>query len=463
MIDADRRDTIAGGPLQSRLRLQTSIRLRWFAVAGQLLAVAFVYFYFGFSLPLGLCLVLIALSAWINVYLRMRFPPTHRLSPRLATLLLAYDLLQLGILLFLTGGIDNPFTVLIVAPVTVSAATLPARNTLLLGVLALAVTVTISIVHDPLPWHADGAFELPILYKFGAFWAVTSCLIFLGLYVWRLAKEANEMSTALAATELVLAREQKLHALDGLAAAAAHELGTPLATIVLVAGELQKDIGDEEAFRSDLKLLQDEAQRCRALLQKLTRDPAERDPLHASMSIREIADEASAPYEARGVDVRIIVAGAEDGSLEPVTERKPGVLFGVGNLIENAVDFARRQVAITVSWSAQSVTLTIADDGPGFPPAILDQIGDPYVSSRKAGPLNRSTRQRAGGLGLGMFIAKTLLERSGASVEASNRPAPESGAVVTVVWPRAAFMEGAIESGIAGQFAAWPKGMWAGG
>jgi len=459
MSQADQKTPVGATQWGSRLRLQTSIRLRWFAVAGQLLAVALVHFYLGFNLPLGLCLVLIALSAWLNVYLRITYPPVYRLSPRLATFLFAYDIVQLGILLFLTGGIDNPFTVLIVAPVTVSAATLPARNTLVLGALALAVTFAIAMWSYPLPWHADGAFELPGLYKLGAFSAVAACLIFLALYAWRLAKEANEMSTALAATELVLAREQKLHALDGLAAAAAHELGTPLATIVLVAGELQRDAGDAETLKDDLNLLKDEAQRCREILQKLTRDPAERDPLHATMTLRQIADEATEPYRERGIKVRIVAQPACDGAGEPVSDRRPGVLYGVGNLIENAVDFARSTVVITASWTQDHVSLTISDDGPGFPAPILDQIGDPYVSTRKTMALNRA-RDRAGGLGLGVFIAKTLLERSGAVIEPANRKPPESGAIVRVTWPREEFtVADGGDTDVAAQ-APWLKRVW---
>ncbi|MEL7303136.1 MAG: sensor histidine kinase, partial [Pseudomonadota bacterium] len=182
----------------SRLRLQTIVRLRWFAVAGQLVTVAIVYGYLGFALPLGVCLLLIAVSAWLNVFLRMRFPATHRLSPAFATALLAYDVLQLGALLFMTGGIDNPFTVLIVAPVTVSAATLPTRNTLLLGAIALFVSVILAIWHMPLPWTSPEGFDLPVVYKIGVLASVTACLTFLALYAWRLAKEAREMTTALA-------------------------------------------------------------------------------------------------------------------------------------------------------------------------------------------------------------------------------------------------------------------------
>src|SRR5215470_6328539 len=229
-------------PPESRLRLQTAVRLRWFGVVGQLLTVGFVYLVLGFPLPFGICLALIAVSAWLNVFLRIRFPARTRLSSQLAVSLLAYDILQLAGLLYLTGGVENPFTFLLVAPVTVSAATVPPRSTIALGVVAATASCWLVVHHRPLPWYGGAGLELPTLYKLGVLASVLSGMIFLALYVWRLAKESRQMTDALAATEMVLAREQQLHALDGLAAAAAHELGTPLATITLVTKELAREL-----------------------------------------------------------------------------------------------------------------------------------------------------------------------------------------------------------------------------
>ena len=236
-------------PAESRLRLQTAVRLRWFGVIGQLLTVCFVYLVLGFPLPFGICLALIALSAWLNVFLRIRYPGRTRLSAQLAVSLLAYDILQLAGLLYLTGGVENPFTFLLVAPVTVSAATVPPRSTIALGVLAAARQRLAGDPSHPLPWYGGTGLELPTLYKLGVLASVLSGMMFLALYVWRLAKEARQMTDALAATEMVLAREQQLHALDGLAAAAAHELGTPLATITLVTKELARELPPELPHR----------------------------------------------------------------------------------------------------------------------------------------------------------------------------------------------------------------------
>lgn len=434
---------------ESRLRLQTLVRLRWFAVSGQLATVSAVQVLLGFSLPFGWCLLLIALSAWMNVFLRLQYPARHRLRAPIATLLLAYDVLQLAALLFLTGGIQNPFAFLMVAPVTVSAATLPPRYTILLGTLSMAMTALLVWFHFPLPW-ADGArFELPTAYKAGIFACVGAGMTFLALYAFRLSKEARQMSTAISATEFVLAREQRLHALDGLAAAAAHELGTPLATIALVTKELQRDMPATSPFAEDIALLNTQAIRCREILQKLTRRPTEQDPHHSSLPVTQLIQEAAEPYRASPTRIAI-KSGAMPGTegparYEPVGERRPGVIYGFGNIIENAADFANETVEITAHWSEKEVVVTVKDDGPGFDPDIIDTLGEPYVTTRPSRDGKGSVE--TSGLGLGFFIAKSLLERSGATVELENQDPPATGAIVRITWSRAAF-QGTLPQGI---------------
>ena len=427
----------------SRLRLQTAVRLRWFGVIGQLVTVGVVYLVLGFALPLGICLAFIALSAWLNVFLRIRFPARTRLSTGFATSLLAYDILQLAALLFLTGGTDNPFIFLLVAPVTVSAATLPPRNTVALGLLAAGTAVLLLFYAMPLPWYAGIRPDLPMLYSVGVLASVLSGMVFLALYAWRLAKEARQMSDALAATELVLAREQQLHALDGLAAAAAHELGTPLSTIAVIAKELGREASNGSPLADDIALLQAQAMRCREILTKLTRSPTEPDPLHARMNVTQLIDEAAEPYRATSSRLQVSAEpefGVDgDAALEPVGERKPGVIYGLSNLIENAVDFAAQRVDIVARWSAQEVMLTISDDGPGIPLDVLDALGEPYITTRGTRRAGQIKDGEPAGLGLGFFIAKTLLERSGATVTLENHPRPDQGAIVTVTWPRRVF------------------------
>ena len=441
------------GPHDSRLRMQTIVRLRWFGVLGQLGTVLAVYWGLGYDLPLGWCLLLIAMSAWVNVGLRVLYPARHRLSPAFATAVLACDIVGLAALLYLTGGLENPFALLFIAPVTVSAATLPVRNTIALGVLAIAAATLLVSYHLPLPWYPPGMFAVPWIYKAGVWTAIVAGMLFLALYTARLSREARLMTAALAASELVLAREQRLHALDGLAAAAAHELGTPLATIALVTKELEREAETSPDMpphmAEDITLLRSQADRCREILRKLTRSPGEQDPHHVSLPLTQLIQEAAQPYKPPGIRIEITARPAtgyesadQPTRREPIGERRPGVIFGLGNIIENAVDFARERVEVSASWDDTDVSIAIADDGPGFSPEIMDTLGDPYITTRPAGRPG-AAGARAGrvgaGLGLGFFIAKTLLERSGAQVTLANRLAPARGAIVKITWPRSAF------------------------
>ncbi len=442
---ASRPDRIPFELADSRLRLQTAVRLRWYGVVGQLITILGVHFGLGFALPIGACLGLVAVSAWLNVFLSIRYPARYRLDAIYATTLLAYDIVQLGALLYMTGGINNPFAPLIVAPVTVSAATLPARNTVLLGAIAGSVTIALVFHHFPLPWFAGEGMDLPKLYKAGVVASVAAGMVFLALYTSRLSNESRQMSAALSATEHVLAREQQLHALDGLAAAAAHELGTPLGTITVIAKELGREVQPGSPMADDLALLQSQALRCREILQKLTRSPGERDPLHAVLSLSELVAEAAEPYLMLKARVVLDIAPEElapatgTAETEPIFERRPGVIYGIGNLIENAIDFAETRVDVTARWSARTVVITIADDGPGFPLDVMETLGEPYITTRPGRGVATGSPEASTGLGLGFFIAKTLLERSGATLALENRAAPAQGAVVRILWPRGAF------------------------
>ena len=304
-----------------RLRLETLIRLRWLAIAGQSVAVLGVYFGLGVELPLALCLLVIALSAGLNILLRVLYPVTERLDSRRAAMLLGFDILQLAALLALTGGLENPFAMLFLAPVLISASTLPPLPTTILGLLAFVSVSLLAVFHLPLPWPG-GAFAVPVLYVVGVWAAIALALGFIGIYAWRVADEGRQLSEALAATELILAREQHISALDGLAAAAAHELGTPLATIRLVARELEKAV-PEGALKDDVHLLREQVDRCREILQKLT-SLHEDDAPHTEMTIRHLIEDVVAPHRDFGVTIDIAAEG--DAKHEPLARRNPGVL-----------------------------------------------------------------------------------------------------------------------------------------
>jgi two-component system, sensor histidine kinase RegB len=412
------------------VRLKTLVTLRWFAVIGQAIAVLVVQYLLEFELPLAACLAVIALTAWLNVAASMHYRNVQRLPPEAVTWLLAYDIAQLTVLMVLTGGLENPFAFLILAPVLIAAISLPLRYTLPLGAFAVICSTLIAFFYWPLPWAGDEALALPPLYILATWVANLVAIVFIGTYAWQVAEENRLMADALTATELVLAREQHLTQLDGLAAAAAHELGTPLSTITLIAKELQTALGDNSPHAEDVKLLREQAQRCREILGKLSALPSGWAPFERA-KLSTLIEEVVVPHRDFGTAIDVVLP--PDAVGEPVMARSPAILYGLGNLVENAVDFAETRAEIAVRWSDQDVAVTISDDGPGFPPEILKRIGEPYVTSRR----RSGNEGEESGLGLGFFIAKTLLERSGAAVTFLNRQAPEHGAVVLVHWPRA--------------------------
>jgi two-component system, sensor histidine kinase RegB len=425
------------------LRLQTLVRLRWLAVLGQTIAVLFVYYGLGFNLPLGLCLGLIALSAWVNIYISIRWRKAVRLSAEPAALFLIYDTAQLAGLIYLTGGLQNPFAFLFLVPVTVAAASLPLIWTLLVCFLSLVAVTLVTFLHMPLPWADTGRPELPLTYIAGMWVALVSGTVFSTIYARRIAEESRQMSMALAATELVLAREQRLSALDGLAAAAAHELGTPLATIALVAKELRREFTASSPHSEDLDLLVSQAARCREIMSRLAdRDGALPDAIMSREKLTVMIENLVAPL--RGSDAEVLVdMRGEDDSVEPVILRNPAISYGLGNILENAIDFATSKVTVSGTWSENSVTVEVRDDGPGIDQSILDRLGDPFVTTRPGYSTSEASEGSDSmaheGMGLGVFIAQTLLQRSGAKVILTNQKQPDRGAVATIVWPRTAF------------------------
>lgn len=416
------------------VRLDTLVRLRWLAIIGQTTAVLAVFYGLDFELPVYACLAVIALAAWLNVALRLRFHMTQRLEPDRAAWLLAFDIGELAVLLFLTGGLQNPFAFMFLGPVLLSATALPPRYTLTLGAFAVACATVLVFVHYPLPWDSDDPLQLPPIYMMGVWLCILLAIGFIGVYAWQITEESRQLSDALAATELVLAREQHLSQLDGLAAAAAHELGTPLSTISVIAKELERAIAPNAPHGDDVRLLREQATRCRDILAKLTELSAGGEPFDR-MPLTALIEEVVAPHRNFGVDIEVNTPG--DRGAEPVGARNPAILYGLGNLLENAVDFARSRVTVDVKWNEQAVDITISDDGPGFAPEILGRIGEPYVTSRKHLP--NDTGDEPAGLGLGFFIAKTLLERSGATLSFENQPAPDRGAIVRLHWSRSDF------------------------
>ncbi|WDI33111.1 ActS/PrrB/RegB family redox-sensitive histidine kinase [Hyphococcus flavus] len=408
--------------LKGPVRLRTLTTLRWLAVAGQTVCIVVVHFALGFPTPLGLCLGAIAASAWLNLFVTLRYSPQRFLTDREAAGYIAFDIVQLCLLLFFTGGLQNPFSALIIAPVTIAASVLPLRFTIGLAALAIAGVSILALNHMPIPWRPGESLELAPVYKAGFWAALTFSISFFAAYAHRIAAESAQMRSALAATQLVLAREERLAALGGLAAAAAHELGTPLATIQVTAKEMLRDIKreleDHEDLADDAALLVSQAERCRDILSRLSHHGDAGDAMHDKLAIDDLLREAAAPFldQPGGPTVRIEARGLDD-TKKPVLKRRPEIIFGLRNFIENAAGFALSTVLVRAEWNDAQLAVSIQDDGPGFSPEILTRLGEPYVSARTG---HRGVSAKSG-LGLGFFIAKTLLEASGARIDFENR------------------------------------------
>lgn len=426
------------------VRLRTLILLRWIAVAGQSAALAAGVLWLDLALPVGACAVVVGLSAIANLIFLSVLPASYRLRPSEALAMLVFDLAQLASLLALTGGLNNPFAPLMIVPVTIAATGLTDRITAVLGGLTLVAVSAVALVHVPLRLASGGELAMPPVLEFGSWLALVIGVAFLAIYARRVSGEIQSMSEALMATQMALAREQKLTDLGGVVAAAAHELGTPLATIKLVSAELIEELDGLPGaahLRDDAVLIRDQADRCRDILRSMGR--AGKDDLHLRQApLDTVLREAAEPHLHRG---RAIVfdlraeAGAPDR--QPEVRRAPEIIHGLRNLIQNAVDFAATTVWVDGHWSDSRLLVRVIDDGPGYPAQLLGRIGDPFLRAR-----DQDLRDRSGyeGMGLGLFIAKTLLERSGATLTFANggdaaRGARElrarSGAIVEVVWP----------------------------
>ncbi len=401
------------------VRVRTLVALRWIAIAGQFGTLIVVGLYLDYPIAWVSLIAAVAAAAVLNVGLWTLYPRNARLNGRDALLQFAFDLVQAGVLLFLTGGLKNPFVILLIVPVTISATLLSARGTMLLIAMAAAILVILWRWALPLPW-TGAPIVLPTIYRFGIVVAVALAGTFLAGYAWLVAAEARKRAHALIATQAALEREAKMSALGSLAAAAAHELGGPLGTITLIARELAESLGDDPDFGDDVRLLDREAGRSRAILVGIARRAEAEDP-YPRLALDAVLHEVAFPLSPSRVPIHVHATGGA----APMIRRTPELLHGLANLVTNAVRHAGSAVTLTATTTATEVGVSVIDDGGGFSLDVLPHLGEPFLGPSVSG---------SGGTRLGIFIATTLLERTGGQVRFRNRK--DGGAQVDIRWSR---------------------------
>ncbi len=424
-----------------RTRLRTFILLRWLALAGQTLAIAFVSFALGFNVPVILCLSIIAAGALLNVFLSLSYQPQRLTQGWEAVMQLVFDTLQLAALIAATGGLSNPFLLLMVAPVTVAALTLSPWRAGAVALLTLGAAALMPLIALPLPWLEGEMVRLPIYYQWGHFTALAVGVAFFALSALRVSQDESRLVRALDEASVVVAREQRLSAIGAISAMTVHELGTPLATIHLVAKEMAAEFDEDDMRGEDARLIASQAERCRDILATIRDAREAEDIIHAQMPIEAMLGEAAAPN--RGLGVSLIVEsepGEHASPHSPILARSPEIIHALGAFIENAVSFAETEVRAHASWTDTHMVVTIMDDGPGFAPDIMPKLGEPYVSQRGEDQVG------GGDMGLGFFIAKTLIERSGGRIATRNHTPPKTGAIVQIVWPLEALRIKTVET-----------------
>jgi two-component system sensor histidine kinase RegB len=431
-----------------RILLRTLTNLRWMAIAGQSAALIVAPAHFGLILPFEVCAMAVGLSVMANLLFMIASPDNKRLTETEALLMLEFDLAQLALLLAVTGGLTNPFALLMLAPVTISAMALGLRSTVIVAATAAALVTATAVYNLPLQLADTSVLAVPPLFRFGFWLSIIIGIVFIATYSRRVATEIRAMSDALFAAQMALAREQKLTDIGGVVAAAAHELGTPLATIKLVSTEMIDELSDRDDLRDDAVLIREQADRCRDILRSMGR--AGKDDLYLKQApLTTVVKEAAEPHLSRNKDVYFAELPEPGASARPPgILRRPEVIHGLRNLIQNAVDFADGKVWIDIAWGEKTIFIRIADDGAGYPEHLIGRIGNPFMRQMRK-PVPQKQRIGYEGMGLGLFIAKTLLERTGAQLTFANSADPflspserpeRCGAVVQVTWPLSAIL-----------------------
>ena len=406
-----------------RLEKKTVVILRWIALIGQLITVYVVHFFLKLDLPLIFCSLTIFCGGLTNIFIHFNFKK-NQLSNLESTILLFYDVIQLGVLLYLTGGVTNPFVIFLIVPAIVSSTLLNLASTFFLSFITVISLLLITFNHYPLPSSGNLHFHVPEFYIYSIPMALTIVLIFLNYFGFRFGFEARKRGNALSKLESVLSKEQELDSIGHQAAAAAHSLGTPLSTITVIARELKKEVSKSEHFYDDIDTLLNQARKCGEILKKLSKREIISDDYMTYTSIQDLLNEISKSFEENSE--RKIILNLDKAKKKIPIIRSSEITYGIRNFVGNAVKFSDKKVNINLISSGKNLIIEILDDGPGYPPDVIKFIGEPYISSKSKKIKNKS------GLGLGSFIGKTLLERKKASIEFDN--IPNSGAKVQITW-----------------------------
>ena len=407
-----------------QLDKRTLVILRWIAIIGQYLTISIVYFVLKFELPFFYCSTIILIGILTNFYLQFQFKK-NQLNNFTSTFFLFYDLIQLSLLLYLTGGVTNPFTILLIVPAIVSSTFLTLRSTINLSFITIIILILLTINHLPLPHSGELHFHVPDIYLYAVPIAIIIGLIFLTYFGVRFGIESRKRTEALNKLELILAKEHELESIGLQAAAAAHSLGTPLSTITVIARELEKEIGNNPKYSKDIDLLLSETKRCSDILKDLSKDQLEEDSFLSDIKIEELLSAIVRSFtEISEKKISLLV---EQNKFNPQIERTLEITYGLRNFIGNAVKYSNSSVDVILESSNKITEVKVCDDGPGFSEDILNVLGEPYIRSK-----NKIISSKSG-LGLGTFIGKTLLERMKANVSFDKCP-KINGAMVTIKW-----------------------------
>ena len=402
---------------------KTLVTLRWIALIGQFAAINIVFFILGLDFPIHATYIIILIGILTNIYLQYRIKATQ-LKDLYSSLFLIFDLFQLGLLLYLTGGIHNPFTFLLIIPAIVSSTFLSMGTTIILGLLTLAVLILITFFHLPLP-GTEESLKFPEYYLIGIIISISIGLIFLSYFGIRFSGETKKRSEALNELQQTLSKEYELESLGGQAAAAAHSLGTPLATITVVAKELRKEIGESSRHTKDLDLLISQTKRCSEILKQISKKEITEDKFFSFTEFEILLSEIIESFKETS-DKTIELYSSESNNSCKI-KRSPEIIYGLRNFIGNAIKFAKQNINISLKSNKYLVNILIEDDGPGFPDDIIKILGEPYIKSKSQEISSKS------GTGLGTFLGKTLLERKGANLD-FGKSEKLQGAKVNISW-----------------------------